>query len=102
MIRRPPRSTLFPYTTLFRSRVAGAVAVAAGLALTAGLLLPWASISGGSGITDRLGTAFRGGNLIVLAAVVLVLAGDRGRPPLEFTHNLLSRYLFSLEKKQVS
>jgi len=60
-----------------RVRVAGAVAVAAGLALTAGLLLPWASISGGSGITDRLGTAFRGGNLIVLAAVVLVLAGWR-------------------------
>src|SRR3989337_2237850 len=25
MIRRPPRSTLFPYTTLFRSRVRGAV-----------------------------------------------------------------------------
>src|SRR3989449_6449453 len=25
MIRRPPRSTLFPYTTLFRSRVSGAV-----------------------------------------------------------------------------
>src|SRR3712207_1242160 len=25
MIRRPPRSTLFPYTTLFRSRVAGGV-----------------------------------------------------------------------------
>src|SRR5438876_3521262 len=23
MIRRPPRSTLFPYTTLFRSKVAG-------------------------------------------------------------------------------
>src|SRR2546430_10582012 len=77
MIRRPPRSTLFPYTTLFRIRVAGAVAVAAGLVMTAGLLLPWASISGGSGITDRLGTAFRGGNLIVLAAVVLVLAGWR-------------------------
>src|SRR3712207_8163104 len=25
MIRRPPRSTLFPYTTLFRSRVIAAV-----------------------------------------------------------------------------
>src|SRR5256884_7080259 len=25
MIRRPPRSTLFPYTTLFRSKNAGAV-----------------------------------------------------------------------------
>src|SRR5687767_15768673 len=28
MIRRPPRSTLFPYTTLFRSRVVIAVPVA--------------------------------------------------------------------------
>src|SRR3712207_6936225 len=27
MIRRPPRSTLFPYTTLFRSRDGGAVGV---------------------------------------------------------------------------
>src|SRR2546427_9625593 len=27
MIRRPPRSTLFPYTTLFRSGVAGVVDV---------------------------------------------------------------------------
>src|SRR3712207_7109757 len=26
MIRRPPRSTLFPYTTLFRSRERGALA----------------------------------------------------------------------------
>src|SRR5256885_3843400 len=28
MIRRPPRSTLFPYTTLFRSRAAGLEVVA--------------------------------------------------------------------------
>src|SRR5689334_24678835 len=27
MIRRPPRSTLFPYTTLFRSRLLGVVLV---------------------------------------------------------------------------
>ena len=25
MIRRPPRSTLFPYTTLFRSAISGAL-----------------------------------------------------------------------------
>src|SRR2546430_10458897 len=40
MIRRPPRSTLFPYTTLFRS-VARAVAAGAGelaVGLLAGLL----------------------------------------------------------------
>src|SRR3712207_8576766 len=30
MIRRPPRSTLFPYTTLFRSRGPDLVVVAAG------------------------------------------------------------------------
>src|SRR2546426_3461145 len=29
MIRRPPRSTLFPYTTLFRSNVIGAFGVRA-------------------------------------------------------------------------
>src|SRR2546430_13443418 len=29
MIRRPPRSTLFPYTTLFRSRTADGALVAA-------------------------------------------------------------------------
>src|SRR5258708_18892583 len=29
MIRRPPRSTLFPYTTLFRSEITDNVAVAA-------------------------------------------------------------------------
>src|SRR3712207_7868656 len=36
MIRRPPRSTLFPYTTLFRSRWAAAPALVMGLG---GLLL---------------------------------------------------------------
>src|SRR5258707_9091389 len=48
MIRRPPRSTLFPYTTLFRSPVAGArcyVAVRGGFAVTPVL---------GSACTDTL------------------------------------------------
>src|SRR5687767_15474217 len=29
MLRRPPRSTLFPYTTLFRSRTTGVAAIRA-------------------------------------------------------------------------
>src|SRR2546430_11816868 len=37
MIRRPPRSTLFPYTTLFRSIGAGAVATAGIIALVRSL-----------------------------------------------------------------
>src|SRR5207249_11468975 len=32
LLRRPPRSTLFPYTTLFRSLVGGVLGVAAGVA----------------------------------------------------------------------
>src|SRR3712207_7231591 len=36
MIRRPPRSTLFPYTTLFRSRRAHPVPRAGGLGVLAG------------------------------------------------------------------
>src|SRR5947208_11325186 len=44
MIRRPPRSTLFPYTTLFRSRVRllaplGRAVLFGGYALTLGLWL---------------------------------------------------------------
>src|SRR5260370_3212318 len=37
MIRRPPRSTLFPYTTLFRSRLTALGVVQSGLAG----LRPW-------------------------------------------------------------
>src|SRR2546421_4743034 len=33
MIRRPPRSTLFPYTTLFRSGIIAALVAARGVAL---------------------------------------------------------------------
>src|SRR3989442_9156272 len=31
MIRRPPRSTLFPYTTLFRSHLSGGLEAVAGI-----------------------------------------------------------------------
>src|SRR2546425_11893326 len=41
MIRRPPRSTLFPYTTLFRSRVLPALAdVGAARLLAHGVKIP--------------------------------------------------------------
>src|SRR2546429_9203364 len=40
MIRRPPRSTLFPYTTLFRS---SACAKAGVLAMTTSLAVEWAN-----------------------------------------------------------
>src|SRR3712207_8100632 len=48
MIRRPPRSTLFPYTTLFRSGwthlIIGLVAVATGIGVMVGQT--WARVVG--------------------------------------------------------
>src|SRR3712207_8198942 len=41
MIRRPPRSTLFPYTTLFRSWASLPIAVLAGAATTAVFGMYW-------------------------------------------------------------
>src|SRR2546430_9184290 len=41
MIRRPPRSTLFPYTTLFRSRAAFHVIMASGVCSLWGWGLVW-------------------------------------------------------------
>src|SRR5260370_32050242 len=42
MIRRPPRSTLFPYTTLFRSS-SGRQSAGLAAAKTSGILGPWAA-----------------------------------------------------------
>src|SRR5256886_7023602 len=51
MIRRPPRSTLFPYTTLFRSRVRESWAVAA-------LSVRRAVVSAGAAAGGRFGLGF--------------------------------------------
>src|SRR5436309_4611744 len=45
MTRRPPRSTLFPYTTLFRSEAAIALSVAAALIGSAALLAAYGRYS---------------------------------------------------------
>src|SRR2546430_6670578 len=55
MIRRPPRSTLFPYTTLFRSREQGMAAAGkkAGRETTEGEVL--ATVSGSVGAIVAIG-----------------------------------------------
>src|SRR5438105_6341706 len=52
MIRRPPRSTLFPYTTLFRSDSGGGLPIVLQPMTTD----PVGAIPGGFSVTDR-GTA---------------------------------------------
>src|SRR2546422_4644463 len=92
MIRRPPRSTLFPYTTLFRSHLAASGA--------------WA-VSGGivpSGTSQRTAPVFR-------STVTSELQGgrvqgsrlgetrDRKSTRLNSSHGYISYAVFCLEKK---
>src|SRR3712207_7186519 len=57
MIRRPPRSTLFPYTTLFRSAVAvgqTVVLIVGGIDLSQTSIMATASVLGAMMMTSEL------------------------------------------------
>src|SRR3712207_6960393 len=101
MIRRPPRSTLFPYTTLFRSR---SVAIAAIILLTfvvIGQLLL-------NALDIELG-AFRiaGGLVLLIISLRMVLQSthqpteerDRKSTRLNSSHANISYAVFCLKKK---
>src|SRR5258705_6558568 len=79
MIRRPPRSTLFPYTTLFRSQVLAMRSVSPGSAL--------------HGLSDRLSA---GG----LRAVKGGTFADRKSTRLNSSHLGISYAVFCLKKKK--
>src|SRR2546430_4520866 len=53
MIRRPPRSTLFPYTTLFRSLYLGSSLIGIGLALGSGSLAVAVIVTATARLPDR-------------------------------------------------
>src|SRR2546429_5914051 len=84
MIRRPPRSTLFPYTTLFRSPAA-AIGLG-GIFLAAGLLNPTSNCYNKNGVLQtptqcaptNLLFAVLGG-VMLLAGLVLALRGTKQR-----------------------
>src|SRR5258708_25644422 len=84
MIRRPPRSTLFPYTTLFRSRcpywVSRAV-VSSVAALLAGAVCVAAGAGGGT-------------------AGPLGPTPDRKSTRLNSSHQIISYAVFCLKKKK--
>src|SRR3712207_8786962 len=62
MIRRPPRSTLFPYTTLFRSKRALLAATALALPMAAAQAQPVTGlyVGAGAGLNWRHDTDSRG------------------------------------------
>src|SRR2546430_7041330 len=80
MIRRPPRSTLFPYTTLFRSALALARLLASAFG---GLLF-------GVRATDPTTFVF----------VALLLSTDRKSTRLNSSHSQISYAVFCLKKKK--
>src|SRR5260221_2251736 len=90
MIRRPPRSTLFPYTTLFRSYRdllhAGRCGAAA-FSNAGGLLV---------GHLAKVKTQF---TLILAVLGVLDLVLDRKSTRLNSSHTVISYAVFCLKKK---
>src|SRR2546427_1601586 len=91
MIRRPPRSTLFPYTTLFRSRWANRVGASHGRLRNARLLFPFAQAL----IPDRRGR--NGARQIPHAAF---RPTDRKSTRLNSSHSQISYAVFCLKKKK--
>src|SRR3712207_8199529 len=87
MIRRPPRSTLFPYTTLFRSHRVGGVVEAVG---------------GAHGRARRVGAVHarhRNRALARLAVVERDDPADRKSTRLNSSHANISYAVFCLKKK---
>src|SRR2546429_5334113 len=82
MIRRPPRSTLFPYTTLFRSLKAASFGCH-GFSNSANL------------VNRRLGPKYRR----VLGAGEAESARDRKSTRLNSSHGYISYAVFCLKKK---
>src|SRR2546426_2785884 len=96
MIRRPPRSTLFPYTTLFRSH----------------------SLPHGAGLREgtrqvrwhfSLGAAIQAGKILLIVGLLIVLVGkigptmrriDRKSTRLNSSHLVISYAVFCLKKKK--
>src|SRR3712207_8192355 len=100
MIRRPPRSTLFPYTTLFRSRDAPGCGLGPAAAEAAGderLVCHWSALR-----SERYGNL--GGDAVrtrtVHASTLEPRARDRKSIRLNSSHANISYAVFCLKKKK--
>src|SRR3989442_7854322 len=90
MIRRPPRSTLFPYTTLFRSERPCPLEPVTGNVIRDGLQRPRVI-----GARDPVGP-------VAAAVEHLLHGGDRKSTRLNSSHVRISYAVFCLKKKTSS
>src|SRR2546427_8837374 len=99
MIRRPPRSTLFPYTTLFRSLLREPPEPLAVLELDDGLLADRSLAAEAPGAIDL--AARRAVVLHVEQRLQIVEPdGDRKSTRLNSSHSQISYAVFCLKKKK--
>src|SRR3712207_7176769 len=96
MIRRPPRSTLFPYTTLFRSEIV-TVLGANGAGKTSLLKAIQGVVPAGGGRVTFLGQ-----DITRLSAPQAVRRGDRKSTRLNSSHANISYAVFCLKKKKTT
>src|SRR2546422_6421587 len=93
MIRRPPRSTLFPYTTLFRSQVEAATALGmTGTKTMAYVVLPQALKNMVPSLVTQMIVLFKDTSL---ASII-----DRKSTRLNSSHGYISYAVFCLKKKK--
>src|SRR5947207_5419435 len=91
MIRPPPRSTLFPYTTLFRSMNTNASRM---------LTEPTFALGGeASGTAGSSSTGVEGG-VASVEQLVLTFSEDRKSTRLNSSHTVISYAVFCLKKKK--
>src|SRR2546429_3491673 len=95
MIRRPPRSTLFPYTTLFRSLRAGVAAVARG---TDTLLVRHLCVPQSLSLTSAIFTSVNGCRCPAWRRYPV--RRDRKSTRLNSSHGYISYAVFCLKKKK--
>src|SRR5258708_13782988 len=99
MIRLPPRSTLFPYTTLFRSNSGGGVRMRRRLLGT--LRSPLVQ-AGGQMSSSKLYLRGVAASLLLLVALPASAGfpkGDRKSTRLNSSHQIITYSVFRLKKK---
>src|SRR5256885_9270172 len=101
MIRRPPRSTLFPYTTLFRSLALHSITIN-GRTYEVNSNTVAQSGSNGIGANKRTAEMVGGGALLgtLIGAVAGGGKGDRKSTRLNSSHLVISYAVFCLRKKE--
>src|SRR3712207_8156744 len=98
MIRRPPRSTLFPYTTLFRSRVHAVIIPRNGEAPSEDEILEWCR-NRIAGYKRPRSVSFIREDEMPRTATGKILHRDRKSTRLNSSHANISYAVFCLKKK---